>query len=79
MEEKTFPLILLYNYNGVIRPRCELLKQKVKYFEFQDVFPLSNEQFCLAYDITMEELEEKIAEKKIHEERDRLWNYVPAL
>ena len=34
MDEKTFPLILLYNYNEVIRPRCELLKEKIKHFDY---------------------------------------------
>ena len=42
-NEKTFPLVLYYNYNGIIRPRCELLKNKVKHFEFQDVFPLTDD------------------------------------
>jgi hypothetical protein len=29
-KEKSFPLLLHYNYTGVIRPRCELIKDKVK-------------------------------------------------
>jgi hypothetical protein len=62
-NEKSFPLILSYNYNGVIRPRCELLKNKVKYFEFHEVFPLTDDAFCLAYDIPREELEKKKAER----------------
>jgi len=41
--EKAFPMLLHFNYNGVIRPRCELLKDKVKYFEFEDVLPLTDE------------------------------------
>ena len=79
IQEKTFPLILYYNYNGVIRPRSELLKDRVKYFEFQEVYPLTDEQFCLAYNISMEELERKKAERTIRDERDILWAYVPAL
>lgn len=79
MNEKMFPLILLFNYNGVIRPRCELLKERVKYFEFAEVLPLSDEQFCLAFNIPLEELEKKKAERVIREEKDVLWAYVPAL
>jgi hypothetical protein len=42
-HEDLFPLVLLYNYNGVIRPRCELLKNRVKHFEYEEVFPLTDE------------------------------------
>lgn len=78
-DEKLFPLILLFNYNAVIRPRIELLKDSIKNYEFQDVFPLTNEQFCLAFNITMEELEEKINERPPRDEKDKLWNYVSVL
>lgn len=79
VNEKAFPMLLHFNYNGVIRPRCELLKDKVKHFEFEDVLPLTDEQFCLAFDIPMEELENKKAEKAIKEEKDVLWTYVHGL
>ena len=42
-NEKAFPLLLYYNYNGVIRPRCELLSDKVKHIELSDVLPLTDE------------------------------------
>jgi len=43
-NEKFFPLVLNYNYHGVIKPRCELLKiRQMKDFEFADVFPLTDE------------------------------------
>lgn len=42
-HEKLFPLVLIYNYNEVIKPRCELLKNRVKYFEYEEVFPLTDE------------------------------------
>jgi hypothetical protein len=71
--------LLLFNYNAVIRPRSDLLKERVKFFEFHEVFPLTDEQFCLAYNIPMEELEKKKAERTIKEEKDILWAYVPAL
>jgi len=43
------------------------------------VLPLTDEQFCLAYDISMEDLERKKAEKPIRDEKDKLWAYVPVL
>ena len=42
-KEKSFPLLLHYNYHGVIKPRCELLKDKIKLIVFEEVFPLSDE------------------------------------
>jgi hypothetical protein len=78
-NEKAFPLLLKFNYNQVIRPRCDLIKDKVKHFELHDVLPLTDEQFCLAFDIPAEELERKKAERSTKEERDVLWAYVPAM
>ncbi len=71
--------MLHFNYNQVIRPRCDLIKDRVKHFELHDVLPLTDEQFCLAYDIPAEELERKKAERASREEKDKLWAYVPAL
>jgi len=70
---------LKFNYNGVIRPRCELLKDKVKFFELSDVLPMSDETFCFTYGISIDELERKKAERKVREEKDTLWAYVPGL
>lgn len=78
-NEKAFPLLLQFNYNQVIRPRCELLKDRVKHFELHEVLPLTDDQFCLAFEIPMEELERKKAERAARDERDKLWAYVPAL
>ena len=78
-HEKAFPLLLHFNYNQVIRPRCELLRDRVKHFELQDVLPLSDEQFCLAFDVPAEELERKKGERQARDERDKLWAYVPAM
>jgi len=77
--EELFPFVLIYNYNAVIRPRCELLRNRVKYFEYKDVFPLTDDEFCKRYEIPLEELERKIAEKPIRDEKDVLWAYVPGL
>lgn len=72
-------MLLHFNYNGVIKPRCELIKDRVKHFELEDVLPLTDEQFCFAFGIPIEELEKKKAEKKIRDEKDTLWAYVPGL
>jgi hypothetical protein len=42
-NEKAFPLLLYFNYNSVIKPRCELIKDRVKHFELSDVLPLTDE------------------------------------
>jgi hypothetical protein len=36
--EKSFPLILTVNYNEVMRPRGDLLKDKVKTFKLNKAF-----------------------------------------
>lgn len=51
----------------------------MKHFELHEVLPLTDEQFCLAYDIPAEELERKKAERPVKDEKDKLWAYVPAL
>lgn len=78
-NEKAFPLLLHLNYNQVIRPRCELLKDRVRHFELHEALKLTDEQFCLAYDIPAEELERKIAERPNRDEKDKLWAYVPGM
>lgn len=78
-NERAFPLLLHYHYRDVIRPRCELLRNKVKYFAFEEVFPLTDEQFCLAFNISKEELQEKKGDREMKEEKDILWAYVPGL
>ena len=42
-NEKAFPLLFHFNYNQVIRPRFDLIKDKVKHFELQEVLPLTDE------------------------------------
>ncbi|HVX00257.1 MAG TPA: hypothetical protein VHA52_07470 [Candidatus Babeliaceae bacterium] len=42
-QEKAFPLLLEFNYNSIIRPRCELLKDKVKHFEMHEILTLTDE------------------------------------
>ena len=78
-KEKTFPLLLHFNYNGVIRPRCELLRPIAKQIDLEAVLPLSDEQFCAAFDITPEDLENEKSQKTIRDEKDVLWAYVAGL
>jgi hypothetical protein len=78
-NEKAFPLLFYFNYHEVIRPRCDLLKERLKYFELSDVLPLTDEQFCFTYGVGIDELEKKKAERKIRDEKDVLWSYVPGL
>lgn len=63
----------------MIRPRCELLKDSVKHFELHEALGLTDEQFCLAYGISALDLQKKINERPVRDERDNLWAYVPAL
>jgi hypothetical protein len=78
-NEKTFPLLLLYNYNEVIKPRCELLREKLNHFELEHVIPVSDEEFCKNFNIKIELLEKKKAERPVKEEKDILWAYVPGV
>jgi hypothetical protein len=78
-NEKTFPLLLLYNYNQVIKPRCELLREKLNFFELEHVIPFTDEEFCKNFNIKIEDLERKKAERTAKEEKDILWAYVPGV
>jgi hypothetical protein len=71
--------LLLFNYNQVIKPRCELLKDKVTQIELENVLPLTDEQFCFTYEIQIEDLERKKAERPAKDEKDILWSYVPGI
>jgi hypothetical protein len=57
-QEKNFPMVLHYNYNRVIRPRGDLLKQKlgVKPFDLHQAFGHSDKKFCDFWGISMEAL-----------------------
>lgn len=78
-KEKAYPLLLHYNYHGVIKPRCELLRDKIKNIDFAIMLPLSDEEFCARYDIDMGALIEAKGEKYKKDEKDILWSYVPAV
>ena len=68
-----------YSYNKVIRPRGDLLKEKVKEtFKLEEAFSCTDEQFCSKYGIAMEDLKE--AKRQRHRrndtEKDVMWQYV---
>ena len=77
-NERAFPLVLIYNYNQVIRPRGDLLKEKVNHFELDEAFFGNDKNFCKRYNVDMEDLvRAKEARKRTNdEEKDYLWSYV---
>jgi hypothetical protein len=62
-QERAFPLVLHYNYNQVIRPRGDLLKDRVQDFDLNDAFSGSDDQFCKHWGIDRSELEEAKAKR----------------
>jgi hypothetical protein len=64
----------------VIKPRGDLLKDKMKFFELHEAFGHPDEKFCSHWGISMDDLKEakKQRSRKNDTERDFLWNYVDA-
>lgn len=77
-QEPFFPLVLHYNYNQVIRPRGDLLKQKLNYFELHEAFQLTDKQFCRKWNVPVEKLRalKKRRARANDEEKDYLWAYI---
>ncbi len=75
-KEKAFPLLLHYNFNGHIWPRCEVLRDfGMRNFDLVDALSTSDEEFCKKFEIEPEALKEKKAKRKPGEEKDYLWVY----
>ena len=55
------------------------MKDKVTQIELENVLPLTDEQFCFTYEIQIEDLERKKAERPAKDEKDILWSYVPGI
>ena len=53
-NERAFPLLLHYNYNQVIKPRGDLLKERFNYFELDKAFTPTDEEFCTLWNIEPE-------------------------
>jgi hypothetical protein len=79
-KEGAFPLLLLYSYTDVVWPRCELLVASgERAFNLAEVLSCSDEEFCGKFGFAVETLDAKKRERKQIEEKDRMWNYVPAI
>ena len=77
--ERAFPLILSANYNTVIRPRGDILKDRVKgNFELQNAFFHDDVSFCKYWGVEMSELKKAKALRKRDNDKelDYLWSYV---
>jgi hypothetical protein len=77
-EERSFPLILHYNYNDVIKPRCEILKTRSDDFSLANAFKGEDGRFCHVYNVQPEELKQLKDKRKreVNDEKERLWVYV---
>ena len=80
-EEKSFPLVLLANYNDVIKPRGDLLKDSVKHFKLEEAFLHTDKKFCRYWGIEPEKLADaKKSRTRVNKaEREVLWRYVDVL
>ena len=74
-------MLLIANYNEVIKPRGDLLKDRVNYFSLEEAFFHPDDSFCKHWGIDPKDLKEaKKARKRFNtEEREVLWSYVDAL
>jgi len=77
-QERDFPLVLHYSYNKVIRPRGDLLKDRVKTFKLDDAFSGTDEQFCEKWGVQIQELREAKRQRRRRNdtEKDVMWQYV---
>ena len=67
-KEPSFPLILCYNYNQVIRPRGDLLKEKIGHFDLETAFARSDEGFCKHWGIDLKELQNEKRKRRAKKE-----------
>ena len=67
-----------FNYNQVIRPRGDLLNEKLAHFDLEEAFKPDDEEFCKNWGIDPEELDEAKSKRRAKgdEEVDILWKYV---
>ncbi len=75
--ERSWPLMLKFNYNQHIRPRCTLAYNQNFEFDLTEALIGTDEEFCEKFGFTMDQLEEERSQHKITEEKDILWRYVP--
>ena len=79
-HERAFPLLLHFNYNTVIKPRGDILKQRLgaKGFDLHTAFCHPDDKFCEYYGIDPDELREaKVRRSRANNtEQDVMWTYV---
>lgn len=76
-KEPTFPLLLQFNYSQVIRPRCDLLlHNKVNEFDLAEVLRYNDFEFCKKFNLNYPDIE-KLKQRRIVDEKDQMWVYVP--
>lgn len=72
-------MILLYNYNQVIRPRGDLLLETAGNFSLERAFCHPDEAFCKYWNVDPAELKQSIKNRRAKKddlELDILWKYV---
>lgn len=55
-QEKCFPLVLNLNYNEVIKPRGDLIKDSHFRFNLVDAFFCTDNEFCKKYNVDKADL-----------------------
>ena len=77
-QERYFPFVLYHNFSKVIRPRAEILNNKVKHYELHEAFMFTDNQFCQRYSVNPKTLQKqiKLNEREDDREVDILWQYI---
>lgn len=80
-NDRSFPLVLHFSYNKVLRPRGDMLKDRVNYFDLREAFAHPDENFCKHWGIDVADLNQSKAKRyrQNDEEKDILWQYVNTL
>lgn len=76
-KEKSFPMLLHFNYNQVLQPRCEAIKQTriTREFDLVEVLKGSDEEFCNKFGVEQKTLDAMKKRRKDTPEVDELWVY----
>lgn len=78
--EKSFPLLLHFNYSQVIKPRCNILTaRKDLDFDLAEAIKGTDEDFCKKFNVDMKVLVEEKRKHKLVEEQEKLWTYVAGI
>lgn len=55
-KERAFPMCLIANYNQVIKPRGDILKDRFNYFSLEEAFFNDDASFCRHWGVDPAEL-----------------------